>query len=193
MASPAVLGERGDGADRSLILTAAHCLVVPGEQSGGRGIIWASNVAFQPGFRDERQPVRRLRRHRRSATPSAFAQSGDVSFDLGAVNLAPGASGLIQDALGARGIAFNRSPRQVQEQQLRGLGLSRRCRRPHYDGQRPDPLLHDLPGVRDLHLAPRSSLPATSSRARAAAASSAAARSSPSSATPAASTSPAAP
>ena len=119
---------------RSLILTAAHCLVVPGEASGGRGIIWASNVAFQPGFRNGVSPFGNYA-GTNLGTPTAFAQSGDVSFDLGAVNLAPGASGLIQDALGARGVAFNRNPDKYRGNSFEVWGYPA-MPAPAYDGQR---------------------------------------------------------
>jgi hypothetical protein len=88
---------------RNLILTAGHCVVNP--TAGGPR--WATNVAFVPGYRNDVRPLGTYAATNLRA-PGIWAFEGDVSFDVGAINLAPGAGGPIQDALGARGITFDR-------------------------------------------------------------------------------------
>lgn len=87
---------------RNLLITAGHCLVL----SGGKPA-WSENVVFAPAYRDGAAPfglfaAARLRVLRR------FAFDPIAALDVGAVSLAPGPAGLIQDSLGARGISFNR-------------------------------------------------------------------------------------
>ena len=126
-----------DSRDRDLIVTAAHCLVIPGEASGGRGIVFADSVLFVPGYRDGAAPLGTYA-GTEMATPAAAAQSGDVAFDFGAVKLATGsASGApVQDALGARGIAFNRSVRSYRNDSFEIYGYPA-VPKPDYDGERP--------------------------------------------------------
>jgi hypothetical protein len=71
----------------------------------------------------------------RLAAPLAWSQSGDIAFDLGAINLAPGAGGLIQDQLGARGLAFNRSPRSYRNDVFEIYGYPGKPA-PDYDAER---------------------------------------------------------
>lgn len=125
-----------DSETRDLIVTAAHCLVIPGELSGGRGIVFADSVLFVPGYRNGAAPLGSYA-GTELATPAAAAQSGDVSFDFGAVKLAPGsASGVpVQDALGARGIAFNRSAKSYRNDDFEIYGYPA-APEPDYDGER---------------------------------------------------------
>jgi hypothetical protein len=97
---------------RDLIVTAGHCVAIPGEVAGG-ATVWAANVLFAPGYREGVAPFGWFPGTRLGA-PAAWAQGGDVGFDLGAINLAPGAGGRVQDWLGARGLAFNRSPKSYR-------------------------------------------------------------------------------
>ena len=123
-----------DSEGRDLIVTAGHCLVIPGEVSGGRGIIFASQVAFVPAYRNDVRPFGTYV-GTRFATPRVFAQSADIAFDFGAVELAPGPTGPIQDALGARGIAFNRSVRSFRNDEFEIYGYPAKPE-PGYDGER---------------------------------------------------------
>jgi V8-like Glu-specific endopeptidase len=88
---------------RNLILTAGHCVVSP----TAAGPQWATNVAFVPGYRNNARPFGTYPATKLRA-PGIWAFEGDISFDIGAINLAAAPSGQIQDALGARGITFNR-------------------------------------------------------------------------------------
>ena len=90
---------------RNLLLTAGHCVVQP----GGEGVepVWASNVIFVPGYRNGVRPFGTYVATRLSA-PQRWAREPLIEFDVGAVNLAPGPAGEIQDALGSRGASFNK-------------------------------------------------------------------------------------
>ncbi|MGH2923445.1 MAG: trypsin-like serine peptidase, partial [Solirubrobacterales bacterium] len=105
--------------EEDVIVTAGHCLLVPGEVSGGAGIVFAESVAFIPGYRNPgtgATPAEPFGRFAgvRLGTPRAFAQTGDISFDFGVVKLAPGAAGKIETAIGSRGIAFNRKSKSFR-------------------------------------------------------------------------------
>ena len=115
----------------NLILTAGHCVF--DAPAAGAARFWATNVAFVPGYRNGSAPFGVIPAIELRA-PQSWMHEGDIAFDLGAVNLAPGAGGEIQNWLGARGITFNRPRQEVQEQPLPDLRLSGRAR-PLYDGQ----------------------------------------------------------
>ncbi|MGH2923281.1 MAG: trypsin-like serine peptidase, partial [Solirubrobacterales bacterium] len=105
--------------EEDVIVTAGHCLLIPGELSGGAGIVFAESVVFIPGYRNPgtgAAPTEPFGRFAgvRLGTPRAFAQIGDISFDFGVVKLAPGAAGKIETAIGSRGIAFNRKPKSFR-------------------------------------------------------------------------------
>ncbi|MDP9227943.1 MAG: hypothetical protein M3M99_02690 [Actinomycetota bacterium] len=118
---------------RDLILTAGHCISIPGELSPV-GIVWATNVLFVPGYRNNVRPFGSFPATRLGA-PLAWLQGGDIGFDLGAVNLAPGAGGSIQEQLGARGVAFNRSSKSYRNDVFEVYGYPG-SPAPVYDAQR---------------------------------------------------------
>jgi hypothetical protein len=94
---------------RNVILTAGHCVVDP----SASGPIWASNLLFVPAYRDGAHPYG-LYPGNSSGAPAGWAFAGDVSFDVGVINLVPGPGGQIQDLLGSRGVAFNRAPKSYR-------------------------------------------------------------------------------
>jgi hypothetical protein len=116
---------------RDLILTAGHCVVEPTTA----GPLWATNIVFVPAYRDGAAPFGAYPGVRSGST-GIWAFEGDISFDLGAVNLAPGASGLIQDALGSRGVAFNRNPKKYKGKVFELYGYPAKPE-PDYNGERP--------------------------------------------------------
>ena len=88
-----------------VILTAGHCLAIPGPGIGQT--TFSQNVAFVPGYRDGAAPFGRypavsLR------TPGIWAYEGVISFDVGAAKVASPTGVPIQDQLGSRGVSFNR-------------------------------------------------------------------------------------
>ena len=90
---------------RDVILTAGHCLAIPGPRLGQT--TFSQNVAFVPGYRDGAAPFGRypavsLR------TPGIWAYEGVISFDVGAAKVVSSTGVPIQDQLGSRGVSFNR-------------------------------------------------------------------------------------
>jgi len=120
--------------DEDLIVTAGHCVAIPGEQSGGAGIIFAQSVLFRPAYRNGAEPFGTFA-GTRVAAPAPWAQSGDISFDFGAIELAPSAFGKVEELLGARGIAFNRKPRSFRNDIFEIYGYPA-MPEPDYDGER---------------------------------------------------------
>jgi hypothetical protein len=116
---------------RNLILTAGHCVV----DATVNGPTWASNLLFVPAYRNGSHPFG-FYPGTSSGAPAIWAFQGNVAFDIGAINLAPGAGGLIQDQLGSRGVAFNRAPKSYRGKTLQLFGYPAS---PHgiYDGERP--------------------------------------------------------
>jgi hypothetical protein len=116
---------------RNLILTAGHCVVDPGVS----GPVWASNLLFVPAYRNGSHPFG-VYPGNSSGAPAIWAFEGGLAFDIGVVNLAPGAGGLIQDQLGSRGIAFNRAPKSYRGKTFQLFGYP--ASPPGiYDGERP--------------------------------------------------------
>jgi hypothetical protein len=118
---------------RNLLLTAGHCVVQP----GGEGVqpVWATNVMFVPAYRNGAMPfgawfATRLR------APLRWAVEPDIALDIGAVNLAPGPTGKIENALGARGVSFNRSARSYRGKRFRIFGYPGEPAA-FYDAERP--------------------------------------------------------
>lgn len=118
---------------RNLILTAAHCLVIP----GGEGVrpSFASNVMFVPSYRDGARPLGTFVATG-ARVPTFFAFESDPSLDVGAVNLAPGPSGQIQDLLGSRGVTFNRPRARYKGQIFQIFGYPAEPAA-FYDAERP--------------------------------------------------------
>jgi hypothetical protein len=116
---------------RNLILTAGHCVVMPTSS----GPLWATNVMFVPGYRNN---VRPFGTYPASVlgTTTQWGLEADLSFDIGAINLAPGPGGQIQDALGSRGVIFNRTPGSYRGKIFQVFGYPADPV-PFYDGERP--------------------------------------------------------
>jgi hypothetical protein len=115
----------------NLILTAGHCVFDSSPTSPGR--VWATNVAFVPGYRNGSAPFGVIPAIELRAPQSWIREEGDIAFDLGAVNLAPGAGGEIQNWLGARGITFNRPDKKYKNNVFAIYGYPGQP--PPYDGQ----------------------------------------------------------
>lgn len=115
---------------RNLILTAGHCVVTP-TVSGPQ---WASNVLFVPGYRNNVSPFGSYPAIGIQA-PLIWAFEGDISLDIGAINLAPGPGGQIQDVLGSRGVSFNRTVASYRNRSFQLFGYPAKPE-PAYDGER---------------------------------------------------------
>jgi len=120
---------------RNLILTAGHCVALPGAE--GSQPTFATNVVFVPGYRNGARPfgtyvATSLR------TPVLWAFEADLTFDVGAINLAPLSGGQIEDVLGSRGLSFNRGASGYKKNrtplQLFGYPAQPAA---FYDGERP--------------------------------------------------------
>jgi hypothetical protein len=118
---------------RNLILTAAHCLVIP----GGEGVrpSFASDVLFVPGYRDGARPFGTFVAIG-ARVPALFAFESDPALDVGAVDLAPGPAGPIQDLLGSRGVSFNRPRGRYTRQAFQIFGYPGEPSA-FYDAERP--------------------------------------------------------
>jgi protein-S-isoprenylcysteine O-methyltransferase Ste14 len=92
--------------NRSVILTAGHCVVQPAIE-GVSPPIWASNVLFVPGYRNGAAPLGSYAGTTGRAS-FAWVVSGDLTYDVGAYTLAPQAGVRVEAALGSRGVSFNR-------------------------------------------------------------------------------------
>ena len=115
----------------NLILTAGHCVF--DAPLPGTARIWATNVAFVPGYRNGAAPFGVIPAIELRAPQGWVREEGDIAFDLGAVNLAPGAGGEIQNWLGARGITFNRPDKKYKNNVFSIFGYPGQP--PPYDGQ----------------------------------------------------------
>jgi hypothetical protein len=92
-------GTAVNSSNRSVVWTAGHCV------NEGPGA-YATNWAFVPAYRDGSRPFGTWTA-RALVTSSAWANQGDISYDVaGAVMNTSGASALT-DVVGGRGIAFN--------------------------------------------------------------------------------------
>jgi hypothetical protein len=92
-------GTAVNSSNRSVVWTAGHCV------NAGPGA-YATNWAFVPAYRDGSRPFGTWTA-RTLVTSSAWANQGDISYDVaGAVMNTNGGSALT-DVVGGRGIAFN--------------------------------------------------------------------------------------
>ncbi len=93
--------------NRSVILTAGHCVVQPAIEGGVSPPIWATNILFVPGYRNAAAP---LGTYVGATSRASFAwvTTGDLSVDIGAITLAPLGGVAVEAALGSRGVSFNR-------------------------------------------------------------------------------------
>jgi hypothetical protein len=117
---------------RDVILTAGHCVAEP---VGLGSTLFARNVIFVPGYRNGDAPLGSYV-GTRGGTPGQWAALGDVSFDVGVINLAPLNGGLIQDQLGSRGVGFNRIPGSFNKKTFQLFGYPA-APAGVYDGERP--------------------------------------------------------
>jgi len=104
---------------QAVILTAGHCLANPGPQLGQ--VIFSTNVVFVPGYRNGTAPFGVFPAIR-SQTPGPWAFEGDISLDVGTANLGPNAAGVPANALGTRGITFNKPPGKYKGQVFQIFG-----------------------------------------------------------------------
>ncbi len=89
----------------SVVMSAGHCVY---DTDGGG---YATNWLFVPGYKNGQAPYGQWPAVKLSS-PSKWRQSGDSSYDLGAVQVAENGSGqTLNDVVGGTGIAFNQ-PRQ---------------------------------------------------------------------------------
>jgi hypothetical protein len=117
---------------RDLILTAGHCVAEP---VGLGASLFAKNVIFVPGYRNGSAPLGSYV-GTRAGTPGQWAALGDVSFDVGVINVAPLNGGLIQDQLGSRGVGFNRIPNGFKKKTFQLFGYPA-APAGVYNGERP--------------------------------------------------------
>jgi hypothetical protein len=121
--------------NRSVILTAGHCVVQPAIE-GASPPIWASSVLFVPGYRNGAAP---LGSYPGTIGRASFAwiTTGDLTYDVGAITLAPQTGVAVEDALGSRGVSFNR-PLDTYKKNKTGFQLFGYPAQPaaFYDGER---------------------------------------------------------
>jgi hypothetical protein len=91
-------------ANESVVWTAGHCV------HQGPGVFY-SNWAFVPQYRDGARPYGTWTA-RRLMTTSAWATSGDFSYDLGAAVVNTNGGATLTDTVGSRGAAFNQPAQQ---------------------------------------------------------------------------------
>ena len=85
--------------NKSVVWTAGHCV------NEGPGA-FATNWQFVPAYKDGSAPLGVYTAQDLFA-PSAWANSGDFSYDLGAAVVGPASGTALTDRVGGRGIAFN--------------------------------------------------------------------------------------
>ena len=90
--------------NKSVVWTAGHCV------NEGPGA-FATNWQFVPAYKDGSAPLGVYTAQDLFA-PSAWANSGDFSYDLGAAVVGPASGTALTDRVGGRGIAFNYSRSQ---------------------------------------------------------------------------------
>ncbi len=94
---------------RSLVWTAGHCVSDPGPA----GPVFATNWEFVPGYRGGRSPFGEWPATSLATTPQWGGRGplsgGDAAFDFGAAVVATRSSRHLQEAIGARRIAFRQA------------------------------------------------------------------------------------
>lgn len=90
--------------NKSVVWTAGHCV------NEGPGA-FATNWQFVPAYKDGSAPLGVYTAENLFA-PTAWANSGDFSYDLGAAVVGPASGTALTDRVGGRGIAFNYSRSQ---------------------------------------------------------------------------------
>lgn len=89
---------------KSLVLTAGHCV-----HGGGHRGRWFRNPIFVPAYDQGARPFGTWRATRLYTTP-IWVEFKDPTGDFAVVTTAKNAAGRLQKVVGARGIAFGRSP-----------------------------------------------------------------------------------
>ena len=102
--------------------------------SHGRRPTMGDERRLRPGLPQQRPAVQDLPGDE-APRPRHLGLRGDISFDIGAINLAAAPSGQIQDALGARGITFNRLGSDFKDKRFKIFGYPADPPA-FYDGQR---------------------------------------------------------
>jgi hypothetical protein len=117
--------------NRSLVWTAGHCVSDPGPA----GPVFATNWAFVPGYKEGRRPFGEWPATSLATTPQwggrGSLDGGDPAFDLGAAVVAPRASRNLEDAIGARRIAF----RGARDKIYSAFGYPAERPPPQFDGR----------------------------------------------------------
>jgi hypothetical protein len=88
-----------NSANRSVVWTAGHCV------NEGPGA-FATNWAFVPAYRDGSRPFGTWAA-RALVTSSAWANQGDISYDVAGAVMNTSGGNALTDVVGGRGIAFN--------------------------------------------------------------------------------------
>jgi hypothetical protein len=116
---------------RSLVWTAGHCVSDPGMA----GPEFATNWEFVPGYKKGRKPFGEWPANSLGTTPqwggNGSLTGGDSAFDFGAAVVAQHAGSRLQDAVGARRIAFN----QARDKIYKAFGYPAGSPPPEFDGR----------------------------------------------------------
>jgi hypothetical protein len=116
---------------RSLVWTAGHCVSDPGLA----GPVFATNWEFVPGYKEGRKPFGEWPATSLATTPQWGGRGplsgGDTDFDFGAAVVAPRGSSHLQEAIGARRIAF----RQARDKIYSAFGYPAERPPPEFDGR----------------------------------------------------------
>jgi len=93
--------------NKSLVLTAGHCVYGPGPRRQDRRRHWFNRkLVFVPGYHDGKAPYGRWVARRIFTTPQ-WKQSADSAYDLGAAVVRPIRGKYLDDVVGHQGIWFN--------------------------------------------------------------------------------------
>jgi hypothetical protein len=125
----------------NLLLTAGHCVATPPFQ-------FHTNVLFVPAYRNGAAPFGVYPATKLGA-PTLWLQEGDISFDIGTVNVVPGPSGEIQEVLGARGVTFNQRSKKYNGKTFEIFGYPAQPEA-FYDGERPILCISPFQGFEDF-------------------------------------------
>ena len=104
--------------NKSVVWTAGHCV------NEGPGA-FATNWQFVPAYKDGAAPLGAYVAENLFTT-SAWGNSGDFSYDLGAAVVAPAGGTALTDRVGGRGIAFNSAATRTTVLRLSGRAAVRR-------------------------------------------------------------------
>ncbi|WP_157549634.1 trypsin-like serine peptidase [Nonomuraea candida] len=117
--------------NRNTIWTAGHCVH---RENGGGDQGWFTNFLFRPDF-DAGNSLGAWG-WELAAAPQGWTVNGDWAYDIGAIALAPNASGNVQDITGSQGYHFNSGKYDYQVHAFGYPEDSAPVDRPEMDGQR---------------------------------------------------------